>query len=99
MAKKLGSYLIRNQLYFEGLGGRKLIGIYSKNRYEWAVTDIACQLYGLTKVPLYDTFGMESMEYCLEHSEMKTCFVTKETIKKFDKMKKFGNLKNLISFD
>lgn len=31
----------------------KLIGIYSKNRYEWAVADIATMLYGYTFAPLY----------------------------------------------
>ena len=35
----------------------KLIGIFSKNRYEWIIADIACMLYGLTIVPLYDTLG------------------------------------------
>jgi long-chain acyl-CoA synthetase len=35
-----------------------LIGIYSKNRTEWMITDIACVLFGLVSVPLYDTLGI-----------------------------------------
>lgn len=43
----------------------KLIGIFSKNRYEWMVSDMACMLYGLTIVPLYDTLGIDNLTYCL----------------------------------
>ena len=35
----------------------KFIGIFSKNRPEWTLVDIACMIYGLTSVPLYDTLG------------------------------------------
>ena len=35
----------------------KFIGIFSKNRKEWGITDIACVLYGITSIPLYDTLG------------------------------------------
>lgn len=36
----------------------KFIGIYAKNRVEWLFADLACTLYGLTSVPLYDTLGI-----------------------------------------
>lgn len=35
----------------------KMIGIYSKNRFEWLITDWALIHYGLVSVPLYDTLG------------------------------------------
>ena len=37
--------------------GMNLIGIFSKNRLEWFVTDWACVLFGYTTTPLYDTLG------------------------------------------
>ena len=36
----------------------KFVGIYSKNRLEWLLTDFACVLFGLTSIPLYDTLGV-----------------------------------------
>ena len=69
MAENLGSYLVENKLYYEEPKEKmKFIGIYSKNRWEWLVADIACILYGLTIIPLYDTLGVDNLTYCLEHS-------------------------------
>ena len=69
LAENLGSYLVENKMYFEEpKDGMKLIGIFAKNRVEWLIADIACILYGLTIVPLYDTLGIENLTYCLEHS-------------------------------
>lgn len=66
MAVRTGSYLVKNKMEFtEPLHGMKLIGIFSKNRYEWVAADMACMLYGLTIVPLYDTLGIDNLTYCL----------------------------------
>lgn len=55
----LGRAVYARQLYFqENLFNMKLIGIYSKNRYEWFVADWACVQFGITSVPLYDTLGV-----------------------------------------
>jgi long-chain acyl-CoA synthetase len=35
----------------------RLIGIYSRNRMEWMLVDLACCMYGFVTVPLYDTLG------------------------------------------
>jgi len=60
---------------------------------------MACMLYGMTIVPLYDTLGIDNLTYCLEHSGIKTLFVTSGTIKTILGLKGHGNLENLISFD
>lgn len=58
-AFNLGRFIYSRQLFFvEELHKMKLIGIYSKNRYEWFVTDWACILFGVTTVPLYETLGV-----------------------------------------
>lgn len=85
--------------FVEPLFQMKLVGIFSKNRYEWMVADMACMLYGLTIVPLYDTLGIENLTYCLEHSGITTLFVTADTIKTILGLKGHGNLENLICFD
>ena len=77
----------------------KFIGIYSKNRYEWLVTDWACVLFGLTSVPLYDTLGVQNLTFCLNQTEMTTVFVSAETAKVLLKLEDYGKLKTLVSFD
>ena len=57
-----------------------MLGIFSKNRYEWLLVDNCCILYGLTVVPLYDTFGMENLSYCFNHTNITTCFCSSETV-------------------
>lgn len=38
-----------------------MVGICSINREEWIVTDLACNLLGITSVPLYETLGEEML--------------------------------------
>ncbi len=54
----------------------KVIGIYSKNRPEWNLVDMACALYGYTSIPLYDTLGPDSISYALENSSISSLFCT-----------------------
>ena len=50
------------------------VGIYAKNRQEWGLIDVACVLYGITSIPLYDTLGVENLTYCLDQTQLTTCF-------------------------
>jgi long-chain acyl-CoA synthetase len=43
----------------------KVLGICSVNREEWVVTDLACNLLGITSVPLYETLGDEMLQLIL----------------------------------
>lgn len=59
MSMNLGKALIKRKLAFiEPIYKMPLIGIYSKNRYEWIVTDWALVNFNITSVPLYDTLGV-----------------------------------------
>ena len=52
----------------ETLGGEKkmrFMGIYSKNREEWLVGSFGCQMDSIAIVTLYDTLGINSIEYIL----------------------------------
>lgn len=75
------------------------IGIYAKNRVEWLITDMACSLFGLTSVPLYDTLGLENLSYCLKQTEMTTLFLSEATLNILLTLKDHGNLKNVILYD
>jgi long-chain acyl-CoA synthetase len=43
----------------------KVVGICSINREEWLLTDLACNLLGITSVPLYETLGDEILQIIL----------------------------------
>jgi len=43
----------------------KLLGICSVNRKEWIATDLACNLIGVTSVPLYETLGEQMLKLIL----------------------------------
>ena len=49
-------------------GTMRFIGIFSKNREEWVITDFASMISGITTVPLYDTLGQEAIEYILDQT-------------------------------
>eukprot|EP01138_Halocafeteria_seosinensis_P000248 gb/GECG01000254.1/.p1 GENE.gb/GECG01000254.1/~~gb/GECG01000254.1/.p1 ORF type:complete len:708 (+),score=97.62 gb/GECG01000254.1/:1-2124(+) len=80
--------------------GYQLVGIYSKNRYEWVVTEQACNAYKLILVPLYDTLGPEAISFimnqtgmhsvCCSAVETKTLIKTKK--EKGEDMKHFTNI-------
>ncbi|XP_075900588.1 long-chain-fatty-acid--CoA ligase 1a isoform X2 [Nelusetta ayraudi] len=50
----------------------KFIGIFSQNRPEWTISEVACYTYSLVVVPLYDTLGTESIGYIIEKGSIST---------------------------
>ncbi|KAL4462956.1 hypothetical protein ABPG73_004027 [Tetrahymena malaccensis] len=102
-AKQLGSAVRTLQFLKESSEIRdqklELIGIYSKNRIEWGIADIANSLYGYTMVPLYDSLGPDSISYVLANSEITTCYCSAASIQTLSKTKDLHCLKNIISFD
>ncbi|KAK7921815.1 hypothetical protein WMY93_008717 [Mugilogobius chulae] len=48
------------------------IGIFSQNKPEWTLTELACYTYSLVSVPLYDTLGTEAISYIID----KACIST-----------------------
>ena len=91
--------LYRNLPYHEKEYDMQLMGVYSKNRFEWFMFDWACVLFGITSVPLYDTLGMENLTYCLNQTQMTTLFVSGANVKHLIKLEDIGNLKHLVLFD
>jgi long-chain acyl-CoA synthetase len=50
------------------------IGIYSANRYEWDVAQLANNTYSFVTVPLYDTLGVESIAHIVSVTDMRVIF-------------------------
>uniref|UniRef100_A0AAQ6AET5 Arachidonate--CoA ligase n=1 Tax=Amphiprion ocellaris TaxID=80972 RepID=A0AAQ6AET5_AMPOC len=42
------------------------IGIFSQNRPEWTISELACYTYSLVSVPLYDTLGTDAIAYIID---------------------------------
>ena len=62
IAVKLCSALMKKGLIHEEKEeGLKLLGVYSRNVQEFYLLDLACLLYGITCVPLYDTLGLSNL--------------------------------------
>eukprot|EP01054_Gregarina_sp_Poly1_P005760 Gregarina_sp_Poly_1__5759@NODE_302_length_9747_cov_161_916736_g261_i0_p2_GENE_NODE_302_length_9747_cov_161_916736_g261_i0NODE_302_length_9747_cov_161_916736_g261_i0_p2_ORF_typecomplete_len681_score88_59AMPbinding/PF00501_28/3_7e81GH3/PF03321_13/0_13_NODE_302_length_9747_cov_161_916736_g261_i045776619 len=87
MSKMIGSAilhrgLIKTQKFPEEkyVPAQKLdiLGIVSKNRVEWFVTEQAANYYNFTLVPLYNTLGEEAINHILAKTKM-TCLAASET--------------------
>ncbi|EIM23115.1 hypothetical protein WALSEDRAFT_50428 [Wallemia mellicola CBS 633.66] len=48
----------------------------SRNIPEWQIADLSLHAYSRISVPLYDTLGNDSVEYVINHSEIKLVFTT-----------------------
>ena len=80
-----------------------LFGIYAKHSMEYIKVDIACTLYGITVVPVYDTLGEEATNFAFSQTKMQCCAVTVQHAAAILKMQKteskFSYLKSLVIFD
>ena len=77
----------------------RLVGIFSKNRVEWGITDWACLLFNFTTIPLYDTLGDENITYVLNHTQLETVFVNDGSLKSLMKCKDLVAVKNIVCYD
>ena len=96
MVRNLGYFLIQR-----GVQPGDKIALFSPNRYEWWMTDLAILSVGAVNVPIYATNSAEESRYIIENSDSRMCFVaTKEHMEKILAVKsKLPNLKEIIIFD
>jgi long-chain acyl-CoA synthetase len=96
MVRDLGLFLIS-----KGIQPGDKVALFSPNRYEWWVADLAIISIGAVNVPIYATNSAEESRYVIENSDSKLCFVgTKEHMDKILQVKpKLPNLGDIILFD
>ncbi|ORX52029.1 acetyl-CoA synthetase-like protein [Hesseltinella vesiculosa] len=46
------------------------LGIWSNNRKEWTIADIACVQSGYFSVALYDTLGQDTVQFVINHADL-----------------------------
>jgi len=64
-----------NALLAEGLHPQDRVAIWSANRPEWQIADLAILHAGLVTVAIYQTLAPEQVKYLLSHSESKVLIV------------------------
>ena len=77
----------------------RFLGFYSRTREEWMVGSFGCQLDSIKIVTIYDTLGMNSIEYILKQTELTTILVESNNLEMILKMKegnKLGSANNII---
>ena len=80
----------------------KFLGIFSNNRIEWVITDIACWQNSYTLIPFITGTDAESFRHIFAQSQLSTIIVSGINFQKvFDVFKKgfIKPLKNIIVFD
>ncbi|MBN2694742.1 long-chain fatty acid--CoA ligase [bacterium] len=78
------------------------IGIYSSNRWEWIVSNLAIQTIKCSPVPIHNTCSEEDLVHIIKETEMKTIFISgnKEfNIIKNSEISNFNSDFSLIYFD
>ncbi len=96
MVTDLGNFLLA-----QGVKKGDRVAVFSPNRYEWWVSDLAILSTGAVNVPIYATNSPEEAHYVLQHSESKICFVaTEDHLERVLKVKKkLPKLKLIVIFD
>ena len=69
------SRAIAAALLGRGIGRHDRIGIFSDNRPEWAITDLAALIAFATSVPIYATNTAEQTRYIVDDSGLRILFV------------------------
>jgi len=96
MVWNLGCFLLS-----KGVQPLDKVALFSPNRYEWWVSDLAILSTGGVNVPIYATNSAEESRYVIDNSDSKLCFVgTKSHMERVLQAKaKLPNLGDIIIFD
>ncbi|KAH9112405.1 hypothetical protein AeMF1_013257 [Aphanomyces euteiches] len=79
---------------------QEAVGIFSKNRAEWILTEMACNRMSYTLVPLYDTLGPKVIPFILNHTSMRVLVCAAELIPNILAVKhECPTLEALVSFE
>ncbi len=96
MVRALGLFLINR-----GIKPGDKVALFSPNRYEWWVADLAILSVGAVNVPIYATNSAEESRYIIDNSDARLCFVgTREQAEKILQVKPgLSNLGEIVVFE
>lgn len=78
-----------------------IVSIYSANRHEWLISDIACHAYSLSNTACYDNLGDDVTAHILDITDSPIVFCSGDKVEKLLRFKKNGKcpVKVVVSFD
>lgn len=81
-----------------------IVSIFSANRLEWVLSDLACSAFSLTNTALYDTIGPDATRHILELTKSPLVISSKDKIKVVIDLKRqfpeeLRDLISLVSMD
>jgi long-chain acyl-CoA synthetase len=71
------------------------MGIYSKNREEWVLTDIANMKNSVVTIAFYDTLGHASVEFVINQTKLTSISCSSNYLPGLLKLKKEGKAESL----
>jgi len=74
--------MVRNVAYYllsRGIKKGDNVAIFSENRYEWWIADLAILSIGAVDVPIYATNSSDEAQFILADSDSQICFVSTES--------------------
>ncbi len=96
MVRKVGCYLLS-----KGIKPGDKVALFSPNRYEWWVVDLAILSIGAANVPIYATNSAHEARYIIINSDAVMCFVgEREHLEKVLQVRgDIPNLREVVIFD
>jgi len=96
MIKKLAYYFFTLDVKKEDK-----IALFSENRYEWWLSDLAIISTGALTVPIYSTNSAYEAHYILDHSDSTICIVSTKTQldRLWENINRLPKIKKIITID
>lgn len=81
-----------------------IVSIFSPNRLEWVLSELACSAYSIGTTSLYDTLGEEAIRYIMDLTRSPILVCSKDKVERILNMKKefpnlLGDLITIVSMD
>ncbi|HNV48546.1 MAG TPA: long-chain fatty acid--CoA ligase [Spirochaetota bacterium] len=96
MVRRLAYHLIAG-----GVRPGDRIAVFSPNRYEWWVADLAILSVGAVNVPIYPTNSIDETRYIFEHAGVSMCFAASQEhlLKALSAAKGLPGMRQIVVFD
>ena len=101
-AERIGWGLSKLGLSEPNEDGHAFLGLYSKNRTDWVITDLACVFQTITSIPIYDTLQSDALDYIVTQTSLPAIACSDKSIQNILKLRKEGLLRPvriLIQFE
>lgn len=75
------------------------VGIFSKNREEWILTDLACMINGIVSIPFFETVSPSAFSQILEQTNISSIFCSSKCLEFILAQPDLKALETVVCFD